>query len=90
MESNPPPAVGDKGFGAPFNNNLSDPQVRVDVSGVATGNDADARDMLRLGRSQELRRNFRSFSVLGLAMTTMSTWVAMLMMLYAGFLFSRW
>ena len=79
MESNPPPAVGDKGFGAPFNNNLSDPQVRVDVSGVATGNDADARDMLRLGRSQELRRNFTSFSVLGLAMTTMSTWVAMLM-----------
>jgi choline transport protein len=79
MESNPPPAVAGKGFGAPFNNNLSDPQVRVDVSGVATGNDADARDMLRLGRSQELRRNFRSFSVLGLAMTTMSTWVAMLM-----------
>jgi amino acid permease len=80
MESHPPPAVSNKGFGAPFsNNNLSDTQVRVDASGVTTGNDADARDMLRLGRSQELRRNFRSFSVLGLAMTTMSTWVAMLM-----------
>lgn len=53
--------------------------VRCDASGVETSNDTDARDMLRLGRSQELRRNFKSFSVLGLAMTTMSTWVAMLM-----------
>jgi len=32
----------------------------------------------RLGRSQELRRNFKSLSVLGLATTTMSTWVALL------------
>jgi hypothetical protein len=44
--------------------NPSETQVQVDVSGVATGNAADARDMLRLGRSQELGRNFRSFSVL--------------------------
>ena len=30
-------------------------------------------------RSQELRRNFKSLSVLGLATTTMSTWVALLL-----------
>lgn len=73
---------GRKGFtdnSHPVETNLSDTRVRVDASGVVTGNDADARDMLRLGRVQELRRNFKSFSVLGLAMTTMSTWVAMLM-----------
>lgn len=73
---------GRKGFtntSTPVEANLSDTRVRVDASGVVTGNDADARDMLRLGRAQELRRNFKSFSVLGLAMTTMSTWVAMLM-----------
>lgn len=73
---------GRKGFtnnSTPVETNLSDTRVRVDASGVVTGNDADARDMLRLGRDQELRRNFKSFSVLGLAMTTMSTWVAMLM-----------
>lgn len=71
--------MGKKSFAAPLDTGPLDTQVRVDVSGVATGNDADARDMLRLGRSQELRRSFRSFSILGLAMTTMSTWVAMLM-----------
>lgn len=79
MESHTLSAIDSKGFASPFNSNHTEAQVRVDFSGVATGNDADARDMLRLGRSQEFRRNFRSFSVLGLAMTTMSTWVAMLM-----------
>ncbi|KAI7350339.1 hypothetical protein KC336_g22593, partial [Hortaea werneckii] len=34
--------------------------------------------MVRLGRTQELRRTFRSLSVLGLAVTTMSSWVALL------------
>lgn len=58
---------------------LPDAAVRKDVSGVPTGNDADAMDMQRMGRAQELRRNFKSLSVLGLATTTMSTWVAMLL-----------
>lgn len=57
----------------------ADDRVRVDASGVATGTEADAMDMARMGRSQELRRNFKSLSVLGLATTTMSTWVAMLL-----------
>lgn len=58
---------------------LDEETVRKDASGVVTGNDADAMDMKRLGRAQELRRNFKSLSVLGLATTTMSTWVAMLL-----------
>jgi choline transport protein len=57
----------------------ADDRVRVDASGMATGTEADAWDMARMGRSQELRRNFKSLSVLGLATTTMSTWVALLL-----------
>ncbi|GAB7365931.1 hypothetical protein MBLNU230_g7259t1 [Neophaeotheca triangularis] len=56
-----------------------DETVHRDADGVTTGNDFDAVDMLRMGRTQELRRNFNALSVLGLAMTTMSTWVAMMM-----------
>ncbi|KAK4896490.1 hypothetical protein LTR27_005706 [Elasticomyces elasticus] len=63
----------------PFNDqDLDGDNVRKDVSGVQTGTDADAADMARLGRSQELRRNFKTLSVLGLSVTTMSTWVALL------------
>ena len=57
----------------------ADDRVRTDASGIATGTEADAWDMARLGRKQELRRNFKSLSILGLAATTMSTWVAMLL-----------
>jgi amino acid permease len=57
----------------------ADDRIRVDDSGIATGTEADAWDMARLGRKQELRRNFKSLSILGLASTTMSTWVAMLL-----------
>lgn len=56
-----------------------DEAVRTDASGKVTGTDADAMEMMRMGRTQELRRNFKALSVLGLATTTMSTWVAMLM-----------
>jgi choline transport protein len=53
--------------------------ARTGASGISTGTEADAWDMARLGRKQELRRNFKSLSILGLATTTMSTWVAMLL-----------
>jgi choline transport protein len=53
-------------------------RVRVDATGTATGTDTDALDMARMGRSQELRRNFASLSIFGLAITTMSTWMGML------------
>ena len=58
---------------------VDESRVRVDATGQATGTEADACDMARMGRSQELRRNFKSLSVLGLATTTMSTWVALLL-----------
>lgn len=60
-----------KGFNdteSPFTGNPMHPdhRVRVDATGTATGTDADALDMARMGRSQELRRNFKSLSVFGL------------------------
>lgn len=68
-----------KGFNDPATSNLMvDERVRVDATGLATGTDNDGLDMARMGRSQELRRNFKSLSVLGLAITTMSTWMGML------------
>lgn len=57
---------------------VADERVRVDATGMATGTDADAWDMVRMGRSQELRRNFKSLSVFGLAITTMSTWMGLM------------
>lgn len=47
--------------------------------GIHTGTSADAMDMHRMGRRQELRRNFKSVSILGLAAVTMATWIAILM-----------
>ena len=68
-----------KGFNDPATSNLMvDERVRNDATGLATGTDNDALDMARMGRSQELRRNFKSLSVFGLAITTMSTWMGML------------
>lgn len=48
------------------------------VSQIKTGTADDAKDMHRLGKTQEFRRNFRSFSVLGLSSVIMATWVAIL------------
>jgi choline transport protein len=68
-----------KGFTDTASPAISTPmRVRVDATGTATGTDTDALDMARMGRSQELRRNFKSLSVFGLAITTMSTWMGML------------
>jgi choline transport protein len=68
-----------KGFTNTASPAISTPmRVRVDATGTATGTDTDALDMARMGRSQELRRNFKSLSVFGLAITTMSTWMGML------------
>lgn len=64
----------------PDSNVHADDRVRVDASGgVATGTEADAFDMARMGRTQELRRNFKSLSIFGLAITTMSTPIALLL-----------
>jgi choline transport protein len=38
----------------------------------------DARDMLRMGKTQETKRNFRSVTILGFCMVLLSTWEAIL------------
>jgi choline transport protein len=38
----------------------------------------DTRDMLRMGKTQETRRNFRSITILGFCMVILSTWEAIL------------
>lgn len=78
-EMQPSKGFTDSAAPAPSSPVDADDRVRVDASGMATGTEADAWDMRRMGRSQELRRNFKSLSVLGLATTTMSTWVALLL-----------
>ena len=42
------------------------------------GTAADARDMERLGKVQEMRRNFRFVSVWAFSMILMSSWETML------------
>ena len=51
---------------------------KYEGEGIKTGTADDAQDMYRLGRTQEFKRNFRSFSVLGLSSVIMATWVAFL------------
>ena len=46
--------------------------------GIKTGTADDAVDMHRMGKKQEFKRNFRSFSVLGLSSVIMGTWGAFL------------
>ncbi|KAK3680175.1 hypothetical protein LTR78_000552 [Recurvomyces mirabilis] len=85
MESYELRQTGEKGFeennGAFYGNsrNRSDKEINHDATGMHSGTEADAVDMARLGRTQELRRNFKSLSVLGLSVTTMATWSALLL-----------
>ncbi|KAH8623241.1 hypothetical protein IG631_22398 [Alternaria alternata] len=39
---------------------------------------ADVQDMQRMGKTQETRRNFRSFTILGFCIVLLSTWEAIL------------
>lgn len=38
----------------------------------------DTRDMIRMGKTQETQRNFRSITILGFCMVILSTWEAVL------------
>jgi hypothetical protein len=38
------------------------------------GTNGDQRDMYRMGKQQELRRNFRFASIFGYSMVLMATW----------------
>jgi choline transport protein len=42
------------------------------------GTAADRRDMARMGKRQETRRNFRHITILGFTMVILSTWEAQL------------
>lgn len=60
-------------------------QSRVDSEpshfGDATekgGTSEDRRDMLRMGKTQQTRRNFHRITILGFCMVILSTWEAIL------------
>ncbi|EKG20960.1 Amino acid/polyamine transporter I [Macrophomina phaseolina MS6] len=48
-----------------------------EVNAITTQTSQDAQDMARLGKKQELKRNFRDLSILGLTCMMMGTWEAM-------------
>ena len=45
---------------------------------IKTGTSDDAHDMHRLGKKQEFKRNFSSFSILGVTCVVMATWEALI------------
>jgi choline transport protein len=47
------------------------------------GTDGDQRDMYRMGKQQELRRNFRFVSIFGYSMVLMATWETILTYVYS-------
>ena len=62
----------------PVDDGWNSPTEHDDDGGIKTGTADDAVDMHRLGKMQEFKRNFRSFSVLGLSSVIMATWLAVL------------
>ena len=56
----------------------SESQEDENVSNLKGSTAADKRDMLRLGKIQELRRNFSFVPIFGYAMILMSSWECML------------
>jgi choline transport protein len=51
----------------------------LNVSSVGKGaTTEDTRDMMRMGKTQETQRNFRSVTILGFCMVILSTWEAIL------------
>ena len=54
-----------------------DPE-NVNLSAEKAGTKSDQRDMWRMGKSQEMRRNFRFVSIFGFTMLVMCSWETML------------
>lgn len=48
----------------------------LELEGTGTNN--DKRDMVRMGKTQELRRNFRTPTIFAFAMVLMATWETMI------------
>lgn len=51
------------------------------------GTELDKKDMWRMGKKQQLRRNFRFFSIFGFVMVLMATWEAQLRFVFFSRLF---
>lgn len=76
-----------KGFYSKPNSQDWDNDAAVDLQ-LATqhgGSRADARDMLRMGKKQEFKRNFSFLSALGFVSIYMATWEFVLVSLSVGF-----
>jgi choline transport protein len=58
--------------------NYSDSGEPNALSSEKEGTTADRQDMLRMGKQQETRRNFRHITILGFCMVILSTWEAIL------------
>jgi choline transport protein len=58
--------------------------VSETISPDAKGNIYDKRDMKRLGKKQEMRRNFRKFSTLSFTCVIMATFEVLLIANYQG------
>jgi choline transport protein len=54
-----------------------DGELNVAVVGKGATSE-DAHDMMRMGKTQETQRNFRSVTILGFCMVILSTWEAIL------------
>lgn len=48
------------------------------MSPAKDGTSADVHDMMRMGKQQQTRRNFRHITILGFCMVILSTWEAIL------------
>lgn len=59
-----------------FQNGVED---NGNFDGESKSNGFDQADMYRMGRQQQLKRNFHSFSILGLTCVAMGTWLNIIM-----------
>ncbi|KAM3506589.1 hypothetical protein MY11210_007487 [Beauveria gryllotalpidicola] len=57
---------------------IDDDEERLRQDLVKYGNDDDKRDMARMGKIQEMRRNFKSLTVLGFCAILMCSWESLL------------
>ena len=69
-------------MGFELSNTLTDDRVQHEtgnrLDAMTKSNAADQRDMYRVGKQQELRRNFRSLTMFGFSMILMNTWEVVL------------
>lgn len=56
-----------------------------DVASEKRGTTGDQKDMYRMGKQQELRRNFRFVSIFGYSMVLMATWETILTLVISPF-----